>query len=185
MRLCSYSLHFYTLALPSHASPYIFAQIICTSHSSETRMMGQTRRPEISVNFKHLTPRNNPEAPESNIHRGESLKNLFYLCSHAKRGAVQSQDLRYFAFCNGHTRCIVLRTQLGTESSSWSASRLGPFCLSLLHKNLFLLNMAAFGPGYLYRIWVLMFSRPSKLDRAVTFLEVPGSNIGRDTGRRR
>jgi len=110
------------LALTPLALYCIFTQVFCASYS-ETPMMGPTRRPETSVNFKHLIQPSKPETPDSTTYHGVSQKSHF-ICVVTPKDVWKNHkiwDISHSvrAVTQGATQNI-----LCVRASSWSASLL-------------------------------------------------------------
>lgn len=138
-----------------------FTQVFCISYS-EAPMIGLTRRPETSVNFKHMIPPSNPETPDSTTYHRVSLKSHFN-CVVMPKDVWHNHKIWDISHSVGAVIQGATRNILCIKASSWSASLLP----DALAQYMFLLNTALFSPSYFYCICVLILLRTNKLDRTV------------------
>jgi hypothetical protein len=124
--------------------------------------MGLTRRPETSVNFKHLIPPSNPQTPDSTTYHGVSPKSHF-ICVVMPKDVWHNNKIWDISHSVGAVTQGATRNILCIRASSWSASLLP----DALAQYMFLLHTALFSPGYFYWICVLILLRTNKLDRTV------------------
>jgi len=124
--------------------------------------MGLIRRPKTSVNFKHVIPPSNPETPDSTTYHGVSPKTHF-ICVVTPKDVQHNHKIWDISHSERAVTQGATRNILCIRANSWSALLLP----DALAQYMLLLNTALFSPGYFYWICVLIFLRPSKLDRTV------------------